>query len=262
MSIENPQLNMEEESQIKESLKEHGEKSELKFADIYKSDEWKKFPPIRRAQLLLVAEGVKSGAIIGGDFSGFKDIVEKMGLEARLTTHPLWLDPVYRVSTPDVMARFFRNTVTPELELQKGDYWRIEGELLGYPECCIEEYSNPQKNIEARRKSAPNKNSIPSNLDFEMEQLFKEGKPYPEELDFRPPTFTPCSVHCEKALKMLRKYKEVLESADPEAAKALKEFQWRGDVEKKFHKNDMGEIDNKEREEREKERLDFLRKSV
>jgi len=43
-------------------------------------------------------------------------------------------------------------------------------------------------------------------------------------LDYRAPSMTPCSVYCQKSLKLLSSWKEALEKYDQEAAEALKSF--------------------------------------
>ena len=73
---------------------------------------------------------------------------------------------------------------------------RTAGRFLGYPSCCIETYIR-------------GKDSFPSSR---------------EEHFYRPPSFTPCRKNCVQAMKLLRLWMETMKACDPEAAKALREF--------------------------------------
>ncbi|MBI3334947.1 MAG: DUF483 domain-containing protein [Candidatus Portnoybacteria bacterium] len=245
------------ESSINEGEnKKEGEKGkiELRFAEIYQSPEWKALTPLDRAQLILVAEGVKPGVFVGGDFTNFQKIVQKMGLEARLNTYPLLLNPVYTISTPEGLSEYYRETVSAT-GITAENFYRINGKFLGYPSCCVEEYTNPQKNLEERKKYPPNI----SNFDYEMIQMREKGVEYPEELDYCPPTFTPCSAHCAKALGKLREWKGVMQEADPEAAYWLRLFQWAFEPYRKFHEKELKRM---EKDEELEDNIAFLRKSI
>jgi len=184
---------------------EKSENTELKFRNIYTSPEWQDLDPINRAQLIMVAEGVKPGTIIGGNLSSFLKIIEKMGLEASLNTHRFQMAAVYDVATPEVMNKYRLRLLTADISATKAECHRINGEFLGYPACCTEEYNNPQKNLKARIAKSPNK--FISNVDFELQGMIETTGHYPDELDFCPPSFTPCSANCENALCVLGKWK-------------------------------------------------------
>ena len=49
--------------------------------NLYKSKEWNSLDKEGRAQLLLVIEGLKNGAMIGGNHTSFIDILKKTGLD-------------------------------------------------------------------------------------------------------------------------------------------------------------------------------------
>ena len=51
---------------------------------------------------------------------------------------------------------------------------------------------------------------------------------YPDELNYTIPVFTPCKTSCSKAVKISRKYKEVLLEYDRDAAEELRLFNKRG----------------------------------
>ena len=59
---------------------------------------------------------------------------------------------------------------------------------------------------------------------IEAVQALLEGEPIPEEFLYLMPSQTPCSIHCQKSKELLKKWKETLERYDPEAAKALRNF--------------------------------------
>ncbi|OHA05216.1 MAG: hypothetical protein A2934_05320 [Candidatus Sungbacteria bacterium RIFCSPLOWO2_01_FULL_47_10] len=215
---------------------EHETKYYPRFKEVYESNEWKSLNSIDRAQLLLVAEGIKPGTYIGGDFTHFQKIVEKLGLDFSFNSDPRRLKPVYTVATREAHNELQRKYLTLPERIPRGTYWKIDGEFLGYPECDIEEYSNPQKNIEKRDiKDVPGgrKKRI-SNFEYECGRL-TNYEDYPEEMHYRPPAYTPCGVRCEKARAMLKKYKEVLEASDPEAAKGLRKFNLRSELKNLSH---------------------------
>lgn len=238
---------------------EAAEAVELRFPEVYKSPEWKQLDSVDRAQLLLVAEGVKPGTIVGGDFTNFAKIIPQLGLETSLNTDPRWLRPVYMVARPEILTKYHRDVIaTPETKRQE-PWHRLNGKFLGYPECCTEEYIKPQKNIAARDQLPPKQREEWSNFVFEAEQMVKKGEPYPAELDFRPPSFTPCSVNCPEALPLLRKWQRVIETADPEAARDLQIFNWGSEPYRTAHKDELAAI---KKTEDEKKKIEFLRKSL
>jgi hypothetical protein len=215
----------------------------LKFAEIYDSPEWKELGPIDRAQLMLVAEGVKPGTIIGGNLSTFQNIVQKMGLKTHLNTEPNELWPVYEVASPAVMDERYHDLLALPKESTSDDYHKINGKFLGYPVCCTEEYNNPQKNLAARMKFSPHK--FISNVDFELTQMIEKGETYPEELDFCPPAFTPCSATCPEALRVLKQWKDIILLGDKDAAEELQMFNWRGSPVEKIHAAKLDERSDK-----------------
>ena len=209
----------------------------LRFPEVYQSPEWQKLDSVSRAQLLLVAEGLKPGTIIHGNFTSFQEICGRLGLAGSLNTDPMLLQPIYRVAPEETLLKHERALLTLPEKIPRGAYHRINGEFLGYPSCCVEEYIKPQKNLEARKKSSPKQ--FVSNVDFEAKQIIGRGEPYPEELDFCPPSFTPCSARCENALAVLKKWKTVLEKADPEAARDMQSFNWQSEPDITLYKEEL-----------------------
>jgi len=218
------------------------ENVELRFAEVYKSPEWQNLNEVDRSQLLMVAEGVKPGTIIGGDFTNFQGILDKLGLEASLNSEPGQLYPVYKVAKPEVLAQYFREILTIPESSDIDAFHRVNGKFLGYPECCTEEYNNPRKNAEARKKYSPRK--FISNFEYELKKMIDETGTYPEEFDFTPPSFTPCGAHCEAAIAQLRKWKAVVEAGDPKAARELQLYRWANGPQKKIHQQEIDKIDS------------------
>lgn len=210
----------------------------IKFQEVYDSPEWKSLDPVVRAQLLLVAEGVKPGTIICGDFTHFPKILHKLWLESSLNTEEWRLDPVYMVSRKETLDQFHRWTITPPNDKKLWEYFhRLNGEFLWYPPCCTNEYCHPKKNLAARKKKSPHK--FISNIDFELEKEIESTGTYPEELDFCPPSFTPCGINCPCASPLLKKWKSILEIADSDAAERLKIFNWMQEPCRKVHYDEL-----------------------
>src|SRR3989344_1182395 len=124
----------------------------LKFAEIYNSAEWKELAPIARAQLLLVAEGIKPGTIIEGNFTSFQEIIRQMGLATHLNSEPFLLQPVYEVASAATLSEHRRDFIALPEKVTQEDYHKINGKFLGYPACCTEEYNRPKKNMAERKR--------------------------------------------------------------------------------------------------------------
>jgi len=220
---------------------------ELKYADVYESPEWQSLDEIDRTQLLLVAEGVKPGTFIyPEDFGKLPKILKQMGLDYKLNTD--WhksrddrykLNHGYVVGRPEVLSKYIQQRITVP-RVHSIDYgWRIEGEFLGYPPCCVEEYCNPQKNKVLRTAVGDKFNS---NFGFELNKLIEKTGTYPEEFDFCPPSFTPCSPHCEASLKLLHTWMEVLKKGDPKAARVLQLFHWKDPPMLRVHADELEKL--------------------
>ncbi len=260
MGIEKgPSLNFVPDDDAQENS-EALEEITLKFPEVYKSPEWKSLDPIDRAQLLLVTEGARPGAIIGGDFTSFQKIVEKMDLATHLNSEDWELGPVYEVARPEILSQRYRELVSLSEKTPAEEFHRFNGRFLGYPSCCTEEYINPTKNRGKiiKQYGAKGQEKIP-NVTYEVSQLIEQGQQYPKELDYCPPTYTPCSATCPNALATLRKWKQLLEYADPEAAEQLKQFNWQSEPYRSVHQEEM---DKRDMTEIETDKIQFLRKSA
>ena len=191
---------------------------ESDFHQIYKSEAWRNLDPLDRAQLLMVAEWMKPWTIIEWNQTGFFKILSQLRLEYSYNTDERLLFPVYVVCKSEVLWEYFQKLLQWEHPWYWDAYHYINGNLLGYPECCTNEYCNPSINIVKRRLFSPNR--FISNFTYES----IENWWYPDEFNYCPPSFTPCSIHCNRARKILESWKMLLIKYDPEAAGVLSEF--------------------------------------
>jgi len=203
------------------------------MSHLYQSDDWKQLEPIDRAQLLLVLEGIKSGTIIGGNWTSFQRVVKETGLDYSLTSRKYDLRLVAAVAKPDVLAEYNQQFLKPDRMKAEG-YHHLTGEFLGFPTCCISEYSRERTPEE---KQARKKRNHLHTYTFgrELDALIKQEGKYPEVFDYRPPSFTPCTITCENAIAKLTQWKEALDKYDPEAARELKALHRRGKPESTVH---------------------------
>lgn len=192
------------------------------MTDLYKTDEWKSLSWIDRAQLLLVMEGLKRGTTIEGS-SKLIDIAKKAGLECKVRGSKYDLFPVIDVARPEVLAEEARAMLTAPQNADKKCFDLINGRFYGYPQCCVEEYvRKPTKEeIQAARNGQRN---MSYRFGRELTEQMAEGEKYPEVLDYRVPSFTPCSVNCQNSTEILANWKNALETLDPDAAEQLKAF--------------------------------------
>lgn len=193
--------------------------------DIYKSDDWKSLDKTDRAQLLLVMEGVKRGAMIRGNYTSFMRILEKAGLDYELNSDKYSLRPVFTVGkTEDIKEGGRKDLMLPK-NAKAGESHKINGWFLSYSACCTEQYIKKgisiKKEIELYKSG---KDHLSCKFGREISgQMEKEGS-YSEIFNYLVPSFTPCGIDCEESKKLLTKWKDVLEANDPEAAKELVRF--------------------------------------
>lgn len=190
------------------------------------SPKWKGLRKIDRVELLLVSEWVKSWAIIGWNQTTFLEFLQRLDLEYSYTTDPKELNPIFRVARKAYMDSYFRDLLTLWDDHNENAYDYINGHFLWYPGCCINEYCNPSKNIIQRRMMSPE--TLISNFTFESIKNWW----YSNEFDYCPSSFTPCSIYCEEAKRMLSKRMGILNDVDIEASDMLVE------INKKSHLRD------------------------
>jgi hypothetical protein len=185
-----------------------------RFAEHYRSPEWKALNPVARAELIMVAEGAKPGLItFGFKGAGFR-VAQEFAVGNGMRFDSISDEDeegeshvTCTIGRPEAFqalaAWSFRERVQDFLGIGRGDFVRKRGEFLGYPKCCIEAFIESGRNPEIIR--IPNCDGV-----------------YAEELDYCPPCFVPCGEQCEKALGTLRGWKKAVEAADPEAAQELR----------------------------------------
>jgi len=199
---------------------------------LYASEDWRSIDPFLRAELLLVIEDVKPGAFIAGDWGPFQRIIRESDLEctSRSSQYDIHLHAC--VAAPERLREFFRDKLQPLTNKTVADIHRIDGKFLGYPQCCVKEYSH-QSMI---RPFGAKKSDTKHPFRRELGAMIAEHGSYPAVFDYRPPAFTPCSAHCDDAIATLNTWKDALERNDPDAARALVEFNWEGEPEREAHK--------------------------
>lgn len=190
------------------------------MVNLYQNKAWNSLNPLDRAQLLLVIEGLKRGAIIGGNFTSCLEILKLAGLEYQVNSSKFDLYPTYEIAKgEDLKEAIGRRLVVPYPSI-RGEFHEITGWLIGYPSCCITEYSRRRTPEELRAKPR----HLSYKLGRELEDRIRRTGEYLDVLDYRPPSFTPCGIECPEATKMLQSYKDALETLDPEAGQALAIF--------------------------------------
>ena len=191
---------------------------------IYQSKEWKSLNEYRRAGLLLVIEGLKSGTemIVSKNQSGLLDILEETGL-----SYVVWSE--FPNAPDDVSLLIARpnelNALRDKLSnLSRTDYYnnyeKAFGQFFGFPECCIEEFLGPRTKEEEQAKEN-GQFHLASKYGRELTEQIERDGDYPEVFDYLPGGFIPCSLYCDETTQMLSEWKEALEKYDPGAANAL-----------------------------------------
>lgn len=189
----------------------------LIVSDLYDSEEWKSLDLLSRAELIPVVEGPQNGGrpgcIISGDWSNAPVVFQKAGLAYRAKQSKRGII-VFTVARLEDLERHEREFAEASLynELK---HHEITGRFLGYPECCVREYSS----IDALELDG-----WISKFDKELEQFRQDGIKYPRELEYAPICFTPCGVYCPSALETLGMWGEMIETHDPEAGRKIRRY--------------------------------------
>lgn len=226
--------------------------------NIYKTKEWKSLNEIDRAQLLLVIEGLKKGTIIGGNWTPFMDILKKTGLEYKLNTNRYRLNPVAIVAKKEDLEEATHRILTIPINSNGKEFHEITGWLLGYPECCTEEYLK-ERTPKQKLAKINGFHYLSYNFGKELDNLIKSKGSYPEIFDYVPPSFTPCKIECPQATKILSSWKKAIDTLDPEAGKELVYFN-RSDIPQSLaHKEYLKKEGQKRKLEN---RLEFLRRNI
>lgn len=183
-----------------------------RYTSLYESNEWKALEKQGRAHLLWVLEGVKKGVhIYSSEYGASRDkliaIAKKNGLEDFLDDHHGLhkKTPILNIGTKEAIKRLKEQ----EEKLRGNQYINYIrfGEFLDYPECCIQEASDPCD--EKRTNGIKYEKQL-------LECLDKRGM-IPRHLEFNP-GFIPCSVDCPNAIYKINLWKKVLILNDRDAA--------------------------------------------
>jgi len=194
---------------------------------IYSSAAWRTLNPVDRAHIILVAERVKPMAYCGltelrGVRNCILDGLDIVALEARGKIGWEWSSMgllVFPSRTYTVC-----NSAKTLKVFTGGLSIRLEGRLLGYPRCCVEEYTCHTYEKEFTPEVIRSVGRWAFRFALEAVGLFLDGKSLPREFNYLMPSQTPHSVTCLPSLKLLRRWASVIERHDPEAAKTLVEI--------------------------------------
>lgn len=194
----------------------------LKRGDLYKTENWKKLDPLDRAEILLVLEGLKPGIIfpeiIGGD-------VIALAQENNLRVEYLHIDGFgdFTVIGEQKAIDEYREKVKT-IKKSRIQLHKLNGHMLGYPRCCVDEYIHNRKNRIFRLLASPRQ--YISNLEQELISWWDKAEKdmFPENILLCPPAFKPCSLSCKESQEKLSAWTGVLRAWDYEAYVALRCF--------------------------------------
>ena len=225
---------------------------------LYLCEEWKSLSKLDRAQFLLVVEGLKKGAIIEENWTSVIDIIKMTGLGYELSKGKYYLNPVIVVAKPEDLQEHNRLYLTLPKHATRDDFDKIEGWLLGYPECCTVEYVK-ERTPEQKRAQRNGQRHLSYKFGQELDAQIKAKGSYPEIFDYRPPSFTPCGIKCPEATRVLTSWKQVIDTLDSEAGKELVYFNRRDFPERLAHQEYL----RQENQRRSLEyRFEMLRRSL
>lgn len=186
---------------------------------LYESSEWKSIDGVDRAQLLLVIEGLKRGTTINGNWTTLIDILNRTNLSFELNNPNDILRPVFTIAKQKILEERNQRFLQLKDTITNRDWYKIDGWFFSYPDCCVEEYSRKRTPLEKEQKTKGARH-LSYTFGRELDELIKSSGNYPEIFDFKPPTFTPCSINCPSAIETLTIWKDAIESQDPDAAKS------------------------------------------
>jgi hypothetical protein len=166
-----------------------------------------------RANVLLVEKGLKRGAIIH--------------------KHPLMIDAIEKAGLAYKPSGETALTVCRPAEVKDWESLKtikdarehhIEvGRLLGYPECCAQEYVGGMT-PEQKGAAKWGFDTLSYRFGQEMASKIEEDGTYPDILNYNVAGFTPCSIDCPEANRLFKSWKNELEKSDPEALESIVSF--------------------------------------
>lgn len=180
---------------------------------LYTSRTWQAIHPADRAEIIPVIEGVRPGATTRVPWSSLDAVLRYTGLTVQYSKLRRFA-PTVSIMTPEALLRYREQE---EHAQSKPDEWRAEGQLYGYPECCIEQYCVPSTETE---RNAPH--ALTYQFGREMTRSIAETGSYPAVFDHLPIPFTPCSIRCTPAQDFASAIASTVAQHDPEAFEALR----------------------------------------
>ncbi len=198
---------------------------------VYSSTAWRSIHPLDRAHIILVAERLKPMAYCEvSDLHDIRDFVSR-GLDILVLQGvgpTRWgrsgLDRLVFPSLGYMVCNSPRilRAITAARLSQGVMSMQLQGRLLGYPRCCVEEYMQPTYDKEFTAEAIRNvTDRWAFRFALEAVGMFLDGKSFPSEFYYRMPSQTPCSVNCRSSLKLLRRWAEAIDKYDSEATEAL-----------------------------------------
>lgn len=216
---------------------------------LYQSEDWQSLDKIDRAELLLVIEGLRKGALVGGNWTSFMRILEKTGLSYEEPRIKYRLNPTFYVGKEKDLLELKSKFISLPENSGIEDIWRINGEFLSYPSCCIREYSRDRTPEEESAKKQKRTNHLRHRFGRGLDDRIKSEGRYPDIFDYRPTSFTPCGITCQESIGLLTAWKSAITTLDPQAAEELVLFNRGQKPQRLAHKDLINkEIDKRELE--------------
>ncbi len=182
--------------------------------------------PAFRYHVLLVAEGLKPMALNGDtDRQDAVAVLDAIGLPYEEIPMPEFTGfAVY--GNEEIRGRY------AELESRPYD-WDVaieNGKLLGYPECCVEEYFgsvSPSWGNWLKEKLGMPVFKFEAQANRAARPVGNTGRfDEPDIPELYYTQHIPCDIECAPTMELGRRNRDVLETYDPEAARAMRMEAW------------------------------------
>jgi hypothetical protein len=174
--------------------------------NFYKTKEWLKIKKLDRAQLLLVLENLKRGTIIYRT-KNIENLFNKTKISYQ--TYSGVKRGSLLIARQKYLDKFNKDSRSHEMN----------GWILSYPACCTAEYARKRTPTEKKHQLTDTHHKS-----YTFGKQIEKTKKIPEHLFYLVPSLTPCKIDCKKTKKLLTYWMKRLKRLDPEAAKALKQF--------------------------------------
>ena len=181
----------------------------LVYADVYRSELWRRTSPIDRVPLLLVAEGYKLAWLDARRLPS-SALLHQLGLtrSGRYVHRAADVAFAAAVSDSAVRCRTSHDVIVSQ------------GSLLGYPRCCAGWFADQSRRAHAEAPSVII-DELPTNqFRARLADLQRRDGVIPIELIYVSKLgFIPCHPDCLPARRLLRTWHTVLTAADPAAVR-------------------------------------------